>query len=97
MENKIILRTSIRPKCNVLGWVLLTVRMYISIMALGQQTISTSRSAMLRLRRKRLVEDRIDLEVRITISTSTFPTTPTASTRLNIELATGNSTRASYL
>ena len=52
---------------------------------------------MLRLRRKRLVEDRIDLEVRITISTSTFPTTPTASTRLNIELATGNSTSTSYL
>ena len=67
---------------HAICWLLLTVRMYISIMALGQQTISTSRSAMLRLRRKRLVEDLIDLEVRMTMRTRTFPTTPTARTRL---------------
>ena len=36
----------------------------------------------LRLRRKILVEDLIDLEVRMTMRTSTFPITPTARTRL---------------
>ena len=56
--------------------------MYISIMALGQHTMRTRRSAMLRLRRKRLVEDLIDLEVRMTMRTRTLPTTPTARTRL---------------
>ena len=56
--------------------------MYISTMALGQQTIRTSRSAMLRFSRNRLVDDRIDFEVRITMRTKTFPITPTASTRL---------------
>ena len=59
-----------------------TFLMYISIMALGQHTMRTRRSAMLRLRRKRLVEDLIDLEVRMTMRTRTFPTTPTARTRL---------------
>ena len=64
----------------------LTVLMYISIMAFGQHTIRTSRSAMLRLRRKRLVEDLMDLEVRMTIRTRTLPTTPTASTKLKHEV-----------
>ena len=36
----------------------------------------------LRLRRKMLVEDLIDLEVRMTMRTRTFPITPTARTRL---------------
>ena len=57
--------------------------MYISIIAFGQQTIRTRRSAKLRLRRNRLVEDLMDLEVRITMRTNTFPITPTARTRLN--------------
>ena len=59
--------------------------MYISIIALGQQTIRTKRSAILRFNRNRFVEDLIDLEVRITIKTRTFPITPTASTRLKIK------------
>ena len=58
--------------------------MYISIMAFGQQTINTSRSARLRLRRKRFVEDLMDFEVRMTIRTKTFPITPTARTRLKL-------------
>ena len=56
--------------------------MYISIMAFGQQTIRTRRSAKLRLRRNRLVEDLMDFEVMITIRTNAFPITPTARTRL---------------
>ena len=56
--------------------------MYISTMALGQQIIRTSRSAMLRFSRNRVVDDRIDFEVRITMRTNTFPITPTASARL---------------
>ena len=56
--------------------------MYISIMAFGQHTIRTRRSAKLRLRRNRLVEDLMDFEVMITIRTNAFPITPTARTRL---------------
>ena len=61
-----------------------TVLIYISIIAFGQQTIRTRRSAKLRLRRNRFVEDLMDLDVRITIRTSTFPMTPTARTRLHM-------------
>ena len=42
-------------------------------------------SIYLRLRRKMLVEDLIDLEVRMTMRTRTFPITPTARTRLGEE------------
>ena len=37
---------------------------------------------MLRFSRNRLVDDRIDFEVRITMRTNRFPMTPTVSTRL---------------
>ena len=60
--------------------------MYISIMAFGQQTMSTRRSAMLRFNRKRLVDDLMDLDVRMTINTRTFPTTPTANTKLKLNV-----------
>ena len=56
--------------------------MYISIIAFGQQTTSTNKSAMLKFSKNKLVDDLIDLEVRITMRTKTLPTTPTASTRL---------------
>ena len=49
---------------------------------MNPQIIRYSVEFYLRLSRKMLVEDLMDLEVRITIRTSTFPITPTARTRL---------------
>ena len=56
--------------------------MYISIIALGQHTINTNKSAMLKFNKNKLVEDLMDFDVNITIKTRTFPITPTAKTKL---------------